>query len=221
MFDVDLFVPRARATAWRRTTMFIASALAGALVLPPLAAPTTPLDCITDTFVDASARVALDWPSDDLVGGLSPADFPVEANTARQRVIERAADALVLESFHRRGATLGLAARVRAQRGTHHDRPARDRQPRGRLLPDARRRQRDRVRPDAREPPARPGDAGRRPPHLRIARRLCARETILRCSLDRGIYVLHYDLDPTGMWDEGSAGEANNRGLFRGYHIED
>lgn len=50
---------------------------------------------------------------------------------------------------------------------------------------------------------------------------LCERETILRCSLESGIYVLHYNLDPTQQWDEGSSGEANNAGLFRGLHIED
>ena len=50
---------------------------------------------------------------------------------------------------------------------------------------------------------------------------LCERETILRCTLDSGIHVLHYHLDLEQQWDEGSEGEANNVGIFRGYHIED
>jgi hypothetical protein len=46
-------------------------------------------------------------------------------------------------------------------------------------------------------------------------------ETLV-CSagLDPGIYVMRYQLDPFDLWDEGSAGESNNEGGFRGLFIK-
>jgi hypothetical protein len=51
---------------------------------------------------------------------------------------------------------------------------------------------------------------------------ICEREGIMQCTLPGpGIYLLRYDLDTFNAWDEGSTGEANNTGTFRGYFIKD
>jgi hypothetical protein len=34
---------------------------------------------------------------------------------------------------------------------------------------------------------------------------------------DPGIYLLRYELDPGHVWDEGTAGESNNKGYARGF----
>jgi hypothetical protein len=43
---------------------------------------------------------------------------------------------------------------------------------------------------------------------------------VCNAGLDPGIYIMRYELDPFDMWDEGSAGEGNNEGAFRGLFIK-